>query len=358
MPEIVIGGLGPGSKDLVSDAVHQLTRTHTTFLRTRKHPSADAFGELDSFDHLYESHRSVAEVYEAITERLVLEAIERGKIGYLVPGSPLIAERTVDLLRQRKEVSVEVLPCVSFLDLVWERLRVDPVGRRVTIVDGQRFETEVAGLTGPLLVVQCDNRFVLSDIKLSLEVENPPKVTVLQRLGLDEEAIFEVEWENLDREFEPDHLTSLWIPELPLSGPVGSMVELYALVRRLRSECPWDRDQTASSLIPGLLEEANEVVEAIELIERDEGALDGLIEELGDLLFHIMMQGAIGEERQTFDIGDVASGIRDKMIRRHPHIFDRDPDTPMPSKEQLAEQWAAIKATEAAEAKRTRGSRT
>ena len=166
MSEIVIGGLGPGSKDLVSDAVHQLARTHTTFLRTRKHPSANAFAELDSFDHLYESQQSVVEVYEAITEQLVLEAIDRGKIGYLVPGSPLIAERTVDLLRQRQEVSIEVLPGISFLDLAWERLHVDPVGRGVTIVDGQSFESEFASLTGPLLVAQCDNRFVLSDIKL------------------------------------------------------------------------------------------------------------------------------------------------------------------------------------------------
>ena len=338
----------------MSDAVHRLTKSHTTFLRTRKHPSADAFADLDSFDHLYESQQSVVEVYEAITEQLVLEAIERGTIGYLVPGSPLIAERTVDLLRQRKEVSIKVLPSVSFIDLAWERLHVDPVDRGVTIVDGQSFETEVARLSGPLLVAQCDNRFVLSDIKLSLEVENPPKVTVLQRLGLDDEAIFEVEWENLDREFEPDPLTSLWIPELPLSGPVGSILELYALVRRLRKECPWDRDQTPSSLIPGLLEEANEVVEAIELIESDEGSLDDLIEELGDLLFHIMMQGAIGEEGQTFGMADVAHGIRDKMIRRHPHIFARDPDAPMPSKEQLAEQWAAIKAAEGAEAKNSR----
>ena len=357
MSEIVIGGLGPGSKDLVSDAVHQLARTHTTFLRTRKHPSANAFAELDSFDHLYESQQSVVEVYEAITEQLVLEAIDRGKIGYLVPGSPLIAERTVDLLRQRQEVSIEVLPGISFLDLAWERLHVDPVGRGVTIVDGQNLESGFASLTGPLLVAQCDNRFVLSDIKLSLEFENPPKVTVLQRLGLNDEAIFEVEWENLDREFEPDHLTSLWIPDLPLSGPVGSMGELYALVRRLRSACPWDRDQTPSSLIPGLLEEANEVVEAIELIESDAGSLDDLIEELGDLLFHIMMQGAIGEEGETFDMGDVARGIRDKMIRRHPHIFDRDPGMPMPSKEQLAKQWTAIKAAEGAQAKNNLGNR-
>jgi len=348
LSKIIIGGLGPGDGDLVSGAALELARTHPTFLRTREHPCAGMFDDLDSFDHLYESQQSLADVYEAIVERLVGESIKRGTIGYLVPGSPLIAERTVDLLRQREEVSVEILPGVSFLDLVWERLRVDPIARRVTIVDGQRFETEVIGLAGPFLVAQCDSKFVLSDIKLSIDIQAPPKVTVLQRLGLDDEAVFDVEWENLDRDFEPDHLTSLWIPEVPLADAAVSMVELHALVRRLRSECPWDKDQTHASLIPGLLEEANEVVEAIESVEKGEGPLEDLVEELGDLLFHIMMQSAIGEEEATFDISDVARGIRDKMIRRHPHVFEREAGAPMPTKEELVEQWKMIKADERA----------
>lgn len=355
LSKIIVGGLGPGNADLVSEAVLDLTKTHPTFLRTREHPCVDMFDALDSFDHLYESERHVVDVYEAIVEQLVRESIERGTIGYLVPGSPLIAERTVELLRQRKEVNVEILPGVSFLDLAWERLGVDPIARRVTIVDGQRFETEAAGLSGPLLVAQCDNRFVLSDIKLSIDVEELPKVTVLQRLGLEDEAVFEVEWENLDREFEPDHLTSLWIPELPLTDVAGSIIELHALVRRLRSECPWDKDQTHASLIPGLLEEANEVVQAIESTESGEGSFEDLVEELGDLLFHIMMQSAIGEEEETFGVADVARGIRSKMIRRHPHIFEREPGSPMPTKEELVQQWKMIKAAERAGIKPNRG---
>tara|TARA_B000000475_G_scaffold18202_1_gene14909 strand:- start:899 stop:1255 length:357 start_codon:yes stop_codon:yes gene_type:complete len=105
-------------------------------------------------------------------------------------------------------------------------------------------------------------------------------------------------------------------------------------------------DQTHVSLIPGLLEEANEVVEAIELAEKGEGSLEDLVEELGDLLFHIIMQSVIGEEEKTFDLADVAREVRNKMIRRHPHIFDRKSGSPMPTKEELVEQWQTIKAAE------------
>ncbi len=346
LPEIAVGGLGPGSTDFISAAVHQLVETYPTYLRTRNHPSADAFDQVESFDDLYDSCDLITDVYSAIVDRLVSEAAKHGKIAYLVPGSPLVAEHTVELLRRSNEIELEILPGISFLDLAWDRLQIDPVASTVTIVDGQKFEREIIGLSGPVLVAQCDDRFVLSDIKLSLDVEGPPTVTVLQRLGSDNEAVFEVDWEELDREIDPDHLTSLWIPQLPLTRSGSAMMELHSLVGRLRAECPWDREQTHSSLIAGLLEEAGEVVEAIKLMDHGERSVGGLIEELGDLLFHVMLHSAIGEEDGLFDVADVAHSIRDKMIRRHPHIFDRAPHTPMPTKQQLVDQWAAIKASE------------
>jgi tetrapyrrole methylase family protein/MazG family protein len=304
------------------------------------------FNHLESFDDLYNSCDSITEVYSAIVDRLVSEADEHGTIAYLVPGSPLVAEHTVELLRRRTEIKLEILPGISFLDLVWDRLNVDPVESRVTIVDGQQFESEIAHLTGPVLVAQCDDQFVLSDIKLSLDADDAPMVTVLQRLGSTSEAVFEIEWAELDRGFDPDHLTSLWIPQIPKFRPSDAMTELHELVRRLRAECPWDREQTHSSLIPYLIEETTEVVEAIEQMNDGDRPIDGLMEELGDLLFQVMIHSAIAEEDGLFDLTDVANGIRDKMIRRHPHVFDRDPRTPMPNREQLIAQWAAIKATE------------
>ena len=346
MSQIVVGGLGPGTERLVPETSLTILRNHPTFLRTRRHPCAHLFNAAESFDDLYDSSDSLENVYAAIVETLVSEAIRLGTIGYLVPGSPLVAEHTVELLRMQTKVAVEVIPSVSFLDLAWERLQVDPMAKRVTIVNGQNFEKEAAGLTGSVLVAQCDNRFVLSDIKLSINVDKPPMVTVLQRLGLDDESVFEVNWEELDREVNPDHLTCLWISDLPASMTTDALAQLHNVVGRLRRECPWDQEQTHHSLISGLLEEAREVVEAIEVMETQAAGSVGLVEELGDLLFHIVLQCAIGEEEGTFDLADVAREIHGKMVRRHPHIFDRDPDTPMPSKKQLAEQWKAIKAAE------------
>ena len=104
-------------------------------------------------------------------------------------------------------------------------------------------------------------------------------VTVLQRLGLDDESVFEVNWEELDREVNPDHLTCLWISDLPASMTTDALAQLHNVVGRLRRECPWDQEQTHHSLISGLLEEAREVVEAIEVMETKTKSV--AVEELG-----------------------------------------------------------------------------
>jgi MazG family protein len=102
---------------------------------------------------------------------------------------------------------------------------------------------------------------------------------------------------------------------------VNAFDDLVAVVARLRSEggCPWDRAQTWESLRPYVLEEAHEVVEAI---DRDEPGC--VRKELGDVLFQVVMLSRIGEERGVFGISDVASDVVRKMIDRHPHVFDPD----------------------------------
>lgn len=92
--------------------------------------------------------------------------------------------------------------------------------------------------------------------------------------------------------------------------------ELLATVKRVRKECPWDREQTHESIRHMLIEEAYEVVESIEQRKFDE--LKG---ELGDILLHVLMHSVMAEEKGTFTIDDVVRGINDKLIRRHPHVF-------------------------------------
>ena len=104
-----------------------------------------------------------------------------GEVLYAVPGSPLVAERTVELLRADGRVEVEVVPGLSFLDLAWARLAIDPLAAGVRLVDGHRFAEEAAGQAGPFLVAQCDSRLVLSTSSwLSTTALTSP---VLQHLG-------------------------------------------------------------------------------------------------------------------------------------------------------------------------------
>lgn len=96
--------------------------------------------------------------------------------------------------------------------------------------------------------------------------------------------------------------------------------ELINLVKRLRGPdgCPWDKEQTSESLVSYMLEETYEVIETI-----DEKNWDGLKEELGDLILHIVFQAVIAKENKLFDISESLKNINEKLVRRHPHVFDK-----------------------------------
>ena len=103
--------------------------------------------------------------------------------------------------------------------------------------------------------------------------------------------------------------------------------------------CPWDREQTLDTLRPYLIEEAYEVLEAMDNPDNHRA-------ELGDLLLQIVFQSALREREGQFSFDDVANAIRDKMLRRHPHVFTDSADKPDLSADQVTEQWEKIKAEE------------
>lgn len=337
---VTVVGLGPGGPDLLTAAaLEAIDRVEHRYVRTTRHPSVAAVEPATSFDARYDAAATMEEVYRGIVDDLVDAAAQHGEVLYAVPGSPAVAERTVELLLADGRVDVSVVPAMSFLDLAWARLGIDPLASGVRVVDGHRFAAEAAGERGPLLVGQCDSREVLSEIKLAFDDAGPDKVVVLQRLGLDDEAITALSWDDLDRAgvVEPDHLTSLWIPSL--AAPVATELVTFAeVVRRLRSECPWDRQQTHRTLTRHLIEEAYELVEAIESDD-----VDHLVEELGDVLLQVFLHTAIAEQAGEFTLADVARTITEKMVRRHPHVFG---DVEVADAEEVRRNWESIKAEE------------
>ncbi len=125
-------------------------------------------------------------------------------------------------------------------------------------------------------------------------------------------------------------------------GDESSLVELVAMMARLRAECGWKAAQTHRTLAKYLLEETYETIEAIEALESG-GSPDHLCEELGDVLLQVYLHAAIAAQAGEFDIEDVARGLKEKMLRRNPHVFGDVVET---DPARIDEAWQAVKATE------------
>ena len=344
-PRVTVVGLGPGDERFVTtQTLDAIAAASVRFVRTTRHPSASLIAGAISFDDVYDAADSFDDVYATIVERLVTAAAQHGHVLYAVPGSPLVLERTVRLLRSDPRVGCTVLPAISFLDLAYDRLGIDPIEARIRLIDGHDFAVASAGDAGPLLVAHTHANWVLSDIKLAVEsASGDEPVVLLQRLGTTDERVVHTTWAELDRAVEADHLTCVYIPHL--AAPVGGeLVRFHQLARVLRERCPWDQQQTHQSLVKYLLEETYEVVDAIQALEASDPTSDEhLIEELGDLLYQIEFHATIAEQEGRFTIADVARGVHDKLVRRHPHVFG---DVAVDGADQVVENWDAIKRAE------------
>ena len=351
-PRIVVSGLGPGGAEHVTaETLTTIERIPHRYLRTSVHPSAHLVADAVSFDDLYESADRFEDVYAEIVERLVAAATEHSEIVYVVPGSPLVLERSVRTLRDDDRVTLEIQPAMSFLDVAWARLRIDPVETGIRLIDGHEFAAAAAGHTGPLLVAHTHANWVLSEIKLAVDdpdgaLDDTP-VVLLRALGTPDEQIVETTWAEMDHTIEADHLTSLYVPELH-AGVGAGYVRFHQLARTLRERCPWDIEQTHRSLVPYLIEESYEVVDAIQALDDDPASDELLIEELGDLLYQIEFHATIAEQEGRFTIADVTQGIHDKLVRRHPHVFgdEHGVAVDVDGTEQVLANWEEIKRAE------------
>ncbi len=394
MGELWIAGLGPAGLEKMTLETWQLIKdADKVILRTEIHPAAAGLKEKGqafiSCDHFYDKGGSFQEIYENIAGFVWTEAAKDQKVCYCVPGHPLVAEETVRLLLKKAsladgtdgagQVSIRLLPALSFLDAVFLLLGVDPIEEGLTLLDAALLMQEASqGLSeacpklkgkgypslppGPCLFTQVYNRFVAGELKLFLLETAPPEaeVLILYHAGVaGEEKLILCPLAELDHFKDFDHLTSVYLPATASDGgtnretvrsqaldspdkpgcdyPLDELVEVF---ERLLGPggCPWDQKQTHESLKPYLMEEAGEVLEAI-----DEKDMDHLKEELGDVLMQIVFHSALARRRGDFTINDVIEGITEKMIRRHPHVFGTaKADNP----EEVADLWQQIKAEE------------
>jgi tetrapyrrole methylase family protein/MazG family protein len=364
---LTIIGLGPGNPmSLSPQALSLLTDTEIKrpiLVRTARHPVFDSeplasrlqSGAFIPLDDEYETNASFEDVYQAIVARVlrVAESSPDTEVVYAVPGHPLVGESTVaQLLPQAKArgIATRIIGAPSFVDATLELLN-EAVTGDLHIVDALTLEPNAPSPSsalrtgGPLLLYQVHSRDAASNTKLALMRAGYPDdfpVTFVQAAGIPgKEKWVTLPLYELDRRKDHDHLTSVWVPDLPIDQRRPSFGELVAVMARLRDSekgCPWDLKQSHETLKPYVIEEAHEVIDAI-----DSGDSDKLCEELGDLLLQVVFHAQLAAEDGVFDTEDVCAGIVEKLIRRHPHIFG---DATADSAEEVLTNWQAIKATE------------
>jgi len=350
MPLITLLGLGPGDEDLLTRQAWQtLENAPEIYLRTRQHPSVTDLPDnltVFSFDHLYEELDSFEDVYAQIVEQ-VLELGQRSEgVIYAVPGHPLIAEATgPEILRRacEMEIPTRVIDGLSFLEPVFSALRLDPFPH-TALVDALEL-----GLAhhppfppdAPALIAQIYSQHVASEVKLTLMNLYPDEhpVKLVHAVGTKNEIIEDLLLYEIDRSPHIGLQTVLYLPPL---GEYTSFEALQEITAHLRAPegCPWDQEQTVQSLRPDLLEEAYEVLAAI---DADDSAK--MQEEFGDLLLMVAMLSQINNEDGDFNSAAVIQGISTKLVRRHPHVFG---DLDVDGVGTVLKNWEQIKAQERA----------
>ncbi|OFI06572.1 nucleoside triphosphate pyrophosphohydrolase [Clostridium acetireducens DSM 10703] len=322
---IKIVGLGPGSKNSITIGVlESLKKADKIYLRTNKHPNVEylkSIGlEFETFDYMYDNFNNFDEVYKSIAIELINKYKKYGNIIYAVPGHPLVAEKSVNILIElckKEDIDIDILPAVSFIESIIERLKIDPING-LKIIDAFDIKNQVLDKRVGIIVTQLYNKLIASEVKLDLMnyYGDDEEIYFVRAAGVEGlESIRKIPLYELDRQEDIDYLTSIYIPK---NNNLKDFNDLIKIMSTLRGEngCPWDREQTHKSLKQYLIEESYEVLDSID--EEDDEAL---VEELGDVLLQVVFHSQIGKENGFFNINDVVKSICDKMIERHPHVF-------------------------------------
>ncbi len=345
---ITLLGLGPGNPFLLTrEAWDWLGQIDEIYLRTVFHPCVPSLPEQihrNSFDQVYELQSLQEQVFEEIINTILTLGQRPQGVTYAVPGHPFVAEETSpEIYRRAKKagIPIRVIDGLSFLEPTFRALEVDPFPE-LTVVDALKLigrQVPSFSCSQPALIGQIYSREVASDVKLTLMANYPDEheVRLVHAAGTAEERIEVLPLHAIDHSPHLGLLSSLYVPPLPEGSAFEDFQEIIA---RLRAPdgCPWDREQTHTSLKPFLLEEAYEALEAL-----DNEDMDGLREELGDVLLQVVLHAQIGTEDGDFKMSEVLLGISDKLIRRHPHVFS---EVSVENVDGVIHNWELIKARE------------
>lgn len=347
---LTVVGLGPGPVEWVTPAAVAALRASNArvFVRTRFHPAVDELlcnVDYESFDALYEQAATLEDLFEQMV-RMLLAAGDRAVLA--VPGDGAMGESVLERLRAA-DAELHIIPGVplSVGALAAMHLPSNDGVQAVeaTSLGGSGIDLHIElNPRWPAVVTGVFNPRIAADVKLALQRVYPAEheVHLVRHVGLADQSVVSFALAELDRSAaEFDHLTHVVLPAVTGYVPTGSSHMLRAIVARLRAPeigCPWDLEQTHRSLIPYAIEEAYEVVDAI---QQDDTA--GLADELGDLLLQVALHAELADQQDEFDWNDVVRTLSEKLVRRHPHVFG---DVTVGGASDVVRNWDQLKAVE------------
>lgn len=347
MQKIMVVPLGPGAPEyLTLGALEAFKSAAKVILRTGKHNAA---GELerqgiafDTLDALYEQ----CDDFDALNERVsqtLWEAAQKNPVAYGV-ADPAADDTVARLLREAgPKRQVEVLAGVPLSAPIFSALPTLPAGQPVRVLPASAWRSAALMPNEALLVLELNSRLTAGEIKgwLMPLYEEEGEVFFFPPGGQARRTCVSIPLLELDRQKKYDHTAAVFVPAAPMSGRTRyDFSDLLQVMDRLRAPqgCPWDKEQTHESLRPYLLEEAYEAVGAI-----NDGDMDHVADELGDVLLQVVFHAKIGSQHGEFDIRDVTTAICRKMISRHAHIFG---DVKCDTAEDVLKSWDELKRKE------------
>ncbi len=316
---LTIVGLGCSPEDLSQGAREAVFGGAKVILRTGETPAAkailDSCADCVTLDRIYESCRN----FDTLNKKLaaaVAEEAKKGDVVYCVDGS--ISEDVSAQMLLRKVKNARVFCGVSKADAAFAAAKISACNRTAL----SAYMLEGARPRLPLAVYDIDCDLVAGDVKLRLcELYGDETDAYFVRAGRAEK----IKLYSLDRQKQYDSSCVAVIGEIPLLKKTRfDFDDLTDILRLLRAPngCPWDRAQTHESIRKNMIEEAYELVDAID--SKDDNKI---IEETGDVLMQGVFHSVLGEERGAFTADDVLSAVCTKLISRHSHIFGKDKAT-------------------------------
>jgi len=347
-PSITVVSLGPGNPGLMTlQTAEALRSARQLVLRTEQHGVATWLREQDiaytTMDALYDEYWDFDELHAAIAARLweqaagvpltyaVMDATTDGSVAALAASLPADGKLTRLAGLSMADAHLSALP----------EGQVRTAGLR--IIPAMDCEKTQHDPRMPLLITEIDSPVLAGMVKLWLtELYNDEMPVILFPSTIKtQRKPVQLPLMELDRQRTYDHTVAVYIPATPMADRqrfcFADLVEILDILRG-DNGCPWDREQTHESLRKYLIEEAYEAVGAI-----DEGNIDHLADELGDVLLQVVFHANVGQSHGDFNIHDVTTNICRKMIYRHAHIFGTDE---CKTAEEVSANWEKLKKAE------------